>query len=1025
MNFNYDFHKTQKVLHVGCEEPRAYFVPGCTEKEAESERRADSGRFLSLCGEWRFLYFASPDLIPDITSRDLPLADAPLMTVPRSWQTVPGYDTPNYTNVRYPFPVDPPNVPDDNPSALYFREFSLGEDFVKDRKLYLNFEGVDSCFYVWVNDIFVGYSQVSHMTSEFDVTRQAHSGTNTLKVLVFKWCDGSYLEDQDKFRFSGIFREVYMLSRDVTHIRDIYVTTELNTQYTQGVVCAAISLCGSAEVSLTLRGPSGLEESSSSAVIDGEGTLELLVAKPVLWSDESPALYTLTVKCGDEYICLRPGFRRLEIKDRAVLINGKKVKGRGVNRHDSHPLLGSATPFDHMLADLYLLKRHNVNMIRTSHYPNDPRLPELCDRLGIYLCDETDLETHGMSPVGDWDYFVREPEWTEPLLDRAKRMFERDKNHPSVIFWSLGNESGMGDNQRVMSEYIKSRDPHAIIHCEDVSRRMHALRGPDKLPMTEEECPFVDLESRMYPSLAEAGWYLKNKKFTKPYFMCEYSHAMGNGPGDLKEYWDLIRANDSFFGGCVWEMLDHSVATGDNVYTDPHYLYGGDFGDVPNDGNFCVDGLVWPDRRPHAGMLEYKQVIAPFEITDGAPDGSSFRVSSRRFFTSLDDLMLFWTLEKDGKPVRGGVIEKLAIAPGRSRVYKTGIDGPLSGRCYLNISVRQREATEWAEAGYEVGSRQIKLETERRMFNIAEGMRPHASVYVFEHDREYLITGTDTEYRVNRNTGLIVSLKHAGKEMLAAPVTPQVWRAPTDNDRRVKVDWAAAGYDRAQVKCLSCEVVSSGVKTAAIKVKLSMGARALRPFLTVDAKYTFFAEGGVRITSDVKVREGLPPLPRFGFSVIMPEGNESFTFFGRGPGESYVDKRRATRQGLFTVPVSDHFEHYVRPQENMAHTDTEFAACTDATGHGLLFTPGSGTMSVNCSHFTPAILTETRHDFELVPMKETCLCLDYRQTGIGSNSCGPSLLPEYAFSETGFRFSLRISGMNIADTDLFAEADRV
>ncbi|MCQ2427606.1 MAG: DUF4981 domain-containing protein [Clostridia bacterium] len=1027
MGFKLDYHKSNKILHLGCEEPRAYFIPADCEQDAASEIRTASSRLLSLNGEWKFIFNPTPDDIPDFLSPDFNPADAENMTVPRSWQTVPGHDTPNYTNVNYPFPADPPHVPDDNPSALYFREFTVNGAYKDDRKIYINFEGVDSCFYLWINNMFVGYSQVSHMTSEFDVTDFVHTGRNRIKVLVFKWCDGSYLEDQDKYRYSGIFRDVYLLSRDPVHISDIYLKPELNATYSQGVIGVELKLTGSAEVSLKLKGPSGLEESSVSAVIDGKGELELLVASPALWCDEDPKLYTLTVSCGSEFIVLHPGFCHTVIRNKVIYINGKKVKARGVNRHDSHPILGSATPFDHMLEDLLILKRHNVNMIRTSHYPNDPRLPGLCDRLGIFLCDETDLETHGMQRVGDWDFFVREPAWTESLVDRVQRMFERDKNHASIIFWSLGNESGMGDNQRVMSEYIKSRKPSAIVHCEDVSRRLHHFNKETHKYESEEEAAHVDVESRMFPTLEESLEYITNKKFTKPFYLCEYSHAMGNGPGCLKQYWDLIRAHDEFFGGCVWEFLDHSAAIGDDVYNDPHYTYGGDFGDFPNDGNFCVDGLVYPDRRPHTGLLEYKQVIAPFAIDEIAfNDGKlSFRVHSRRYYTSLEDLSLDWKIEINGKAVYSGNIDSLKVPAQKSRKYSVDVPGAISGRCYATFSVKQRFATEWADAGYEVGFAQGKLETERRLYNIAEGMRPMSNISVRDDDSAFVFVTDRCSYTLSKKSGLIVSIIGDGKEMLASPVTPTVWRAPTDNDRRIKNDWYGAGYNRTKVKCYSVEITSAGNKTASAHVSISLGAALLRPVLFAEIDYTFFAEGGVRTQMNVKVREGQPVLPRFGVEFLMPEGSEKLKYFGRGPVESYIDKRHASRQGLFEIKVGDHFEHYVRPQENCAHTDTEWCAVTTLTGHGLLCTAERKTMSFNCSHFTPAQLTETRHDYELVPMKKTCVNLDFRHAGIGSNSCGPSLAPEFRLSETEFKFSFRLLPMNINDVDPFAEADRV
>ncbi len=1026
MAFRLDYHLSQKVLHKGTEKPRAYFVPGSTEAEALDDNRALSSRFFSLNGDWLFRYYPKSDYIEDFTSPDFNPAGSELMTVPRSWQTVKGHDTPNYTNVNYPFPADPPFTPD-GPSALYVREFTLSSDFVKERNLYLNFEGVDSCFYLYVNNAFVGYSQVSHMTSEFNITQWAHTGKNTIKVLVFKWCDGSYLEDQDKFRFSGIFREVYILSRDPVHISDIFVSSSVNEKYTQAVVNASARVTGNAEISYTLLDPDGTEVNSGSITTESVGKFEIQVAAPKLWSDENPYLYTLIVKCGGEVIALHHGIRVFEIKNRTIFVNGKKVKGRGVNRHDSHPYLGSATPLDHMLEDLYILKRHNVNMIRTSHYPNDPRFPGLCDRLGIYLCDETDYEAHGISRAGNWDLFSQSPEWTESLLDRVQRMVERDKNHASIIFWSLGNESGIGDNQKLMADYIRSRIPGAFVHCEDITRRFHNTNPvlPDSLKDVYE-CNWVDVASRMYPSLQNSLEIMKNKKFTQPFFLCEYCHAMGNGPGDLKAYWDLIRKYDAFFGGCVWEYTDHSVAEGDNKYADPHFIYGGDYGDFPNDGNFCVDGLVYPDRKPHTGFEEYKQIIAPFAISDVAEDGSSFRVTSRRFFNSLSDLSLFWKIESNGKILRSGNILSLAIAPCKSRKYEIDTKGlKLSGNCYITFSVQQNTATEWAPAGYEVGFAQAKLESETETYSLIEAQNSSKNLYLDNEPNNITVRHFKGSYTVNRASGFITSIVDNGREMLSTPIVPTVWRAPVDNDRNVKNDWAKFGFNKLQTDCRGCEVEEKTETYVSVKAKLVMGRRAHPPVLFIDALYTFFTDGSAKIDMKVKAREDLPPLPRFGVQFNMPEDNEQLRYFGRGPVESYVDKRWASYQGLFRTLVSDHFEHYVRPQENMAHTDTVFADVANLTGHGLLFTGAGKTISFNCSHFTPEYLTETGHDYELVPMKETCVNIDYRQTGIGSNSCGPALAEEFRFNEKEFEFTTRLIPCDINNIDAFKEAAKI
>ncbi len=1023
MGFEYSYHKSIEVLHLGCEKPRAYFVPYHSEAAALTDNRANSARFFSLCGDWDFRFYPTPSKIDNFTTPAFDRSGMDKMIVPRSWQTVlgKGYDTPNYTNVSYPYPLDPPHTPDDNPSALYVRDFTLTSDYLDGREIYINFEGVDSCFYLYINNNFVGYSQVSHNTSEFCITKYVREGNNNIKVLVFKWCDGSYLEDQDKFRFSGIFREVYLLSRDKVHIKDLYVRTNLNASYSQAVVSVNTLLCGESEVEYKLLGVSGTEESGGSLTVNTEGTFELLVASPKLWSDEVPNLYTLVLKCGDEFISIPVGIREIVIKNRVVYINGKKVKARGVNRHDSHPILGSATPMDHMLEDLYILKRHNFNMVRTSHYPNDPRFYTLCDRLGFYVCDEMDYESHGMQRIGQWDYFSESPEYTGVLLDRCERMFERDKNHPCVIMWSLGNENGAGDNQKIMSDYIRSRMPGSIVHCEDICRRLRDVKheeGSKYYGVTDVD--WVDIESRMYPSHEEMFSYIHNKKFAYPYFMCEYCHAMGNGPGDLAQYWEIIYANDNFFGGCVWEYTDHSVATGDNIYADPHYIYGGDFGDYPHDGNFCVDGVVYPDRRPSTGLREHKQVTRPFAISEVSADGS-FRIRSRRCFTSLEDLCLFWSVERDGKVIRDGLIPTLKVPAERSRKYQLDFSGlDLYGDVTVNFSVRQLHATPWAEAGYEVASEQFELPAAARP---KKTTIPSTSTLTTETtDDEFIISTASTEYRVSRYSGLITSLIDEGKQMLDSPIVPTIFRAPTDNDRRIKRDWHANKFDIAKTKCYSISLAEADDKSATIEASLSLGGVILQPILFMDVKYTFTNAGDVILTFDVTKRKDLrPTLPRFGVEFKMPEGNEKIEYFGRGPGESYVDERNSSRLGRFSSSVHDHFEHYIKPQENMAHVDTRWVAITNDVRHGLLCLCVDAPISFNCSHFTPKQISETAHDYELVPLKQTVVNLDYKHTGIGSHSCGPELLDQFKFSETEFTYRVRILPVHFNDVDPFAE----
>lgn len=1035
MLLNYDYHNSLSSLHVGCEKPRAYFIPYASEALAKKDNRSESENFVSLCGDWDFHFYPSIADAPDFLAQTFTTDGFDRLSVPRSWQTVlgRGYDTPNYTNVRYPFPIDPPYVPTVNPCGLYVRELTVKPSMLN-KEIYINFEGVDSCFYLFVNDVFAGYSQVSHMTGEIKITSLLHEGINTFKVLVFKWCDGSYLEDQDKFRYSGIFREVYLLARDREHIEDIYMHPSLNADYTEGSLALELTATSALAYDYKLLDPDGKEIASGSSDTAQMPTIK--VHAPSLWSDERPDLYSLILHCGSEYICLFVGFKDLRIVGRVIYINGKAVKAKGVNRHDSHPILGSATPTDHMLEDLYILKRHNVNTVRASHYPNDPRFLTMCDKLGLYMIDETDLETHGMQSVKNWDAFSNDPEWKAAYLDRCERMFERDKNHVCVIMWSLGNESGVGQNQKAMYDYLHTRMPNCIVHCEDLSRRYMQYKQinyhtiPENTTFYESDwC--ADVLSFMYWSPESCrDNILKNKSIRLPLFLCEYSHAMGNGPGDLKEYWDIIYQYDSFFGGCVWEFLDHSVAIGENRFSDPKYTYGGDFGDFPHDGNFCVDGLVYPDRRPHTGLLEYKQAIKPFdaELIDLA--SGKIRIKNRRYFTSLSDCSMHWKFTQRGRCVAQGFIPMLKVAPQRSMRYKLALDGiNLSLGGELTISVCQNGATPWADAGYEIGFAQFTVAESIQKPALIDTVAKDSTVSVRESERVFTVTASESIYTFDRQLGLLTSLIDNGREMLTSPMTPTVWRAPTDNDRKIQHAWRKCGFDRAQVNCRSLRTIEITEKAVTLEAELSMGSAALYPFLHLTVRYTVLAEGGMIVdthakTSAVNFSDALPFLPRFGFEFRMPEENERLVYFGKGETESYIDKNLASKKGVFETTVSRHFEHYIRPQENMAHTDTDWMAVCNFSGHGLYALSTKSAFSFNCSHFTAKQLTATAHDFELTPLKETVVNIDYRHAGIGSNSCGPDLHERWRLNENEFDFSFRLLPARINDTDPFEEYGR-
>ena len=992
-----DYHKKLDTRRLNVLEPRSYYVPYHSAESALDEVREYSENFISLCGEWDFRFYPS---VSEATGDASAVEFEEKLTVPMNWQYAlgRGYDTPHYTNVNYPFTIDPPNVPESNPAGLYRRTFTLPE-YYKGEVL-LNFEGVDSCFYLFINGRFVGYSQVSHMTSEFLITDYVHSGINEMRVLVVKWCDGSYLEDQDMYRASGIFREVYILCRPTARLCDVYLRPTLTKE--GGRLAVEVSATKKIEVKALLLDKEGNTLSEVSQRIKA-GTIDVgTVREPRLWSDESPYLYTLLLIANGEYIPFRFGFRTVSVSNKTVLINGKAVKAKGVNRHDSHPLLGHATPYEHMKRDVMIMKAHNVNTVRTSHYPNDPRFYELCDEYGIYVVDEADLECHGMG-VRCESPLTASPKWRDAYVERARLMLERDKNHTSIIMWSVGNESGSGANHLAMSEYFRSRDNTRLIHAEDESRAacfidMHAHGekldgwGMDHISRghgsIEDYRATYDVESRMYPDDSMIDYYL-SERTDKPFFMCEYSHAMGNGPGDLKHYWDIIYKHDCFFGGCVWEFTDHSAAVGD-VYTSPKYTYGGYFGNTPNDVNFCVDGLVYPDRRAHVGLLELKEVLKPLALEYSE---DTLTVTSRRCFTTLDDLELYYTFEHNGKKVDCGRLT-LDVAAGESKQFRLPrVDK--AGIVTLNVSVRQKLPTDWADACYEVG---------REQFIISDTLSPDLStdgaVRIIQGYDNYAAITDGVTFVIDRASGLLSEIYNGTENILTSPLRPTLWRAPTDNDRRVRLEWQSAGYDKMTTECRGISLTTDGSIVSELELKAdgkTLGGLAV----------TYrFGKGQATLEASLKLDGGAEFIPRFGFRTTLGEKYENITYFGYGPHEAYEDKRLSAHLTTHVTTATENYEPYIKPQENGAHFGTRWAMLLSAQGFGLYVAAES--FSLSASHYSPEQLTKTDYNWQLSPERDVTLIIDYRNSAVGSNSCGPRLHEEYRIKEKDISFSFKL-----------------
>ena len=983
------FHKDLTHLHVGCEAPRAYYIPYADAKSACTFDREQSAYFQNLCGEWDFRYYETFEDLDDAFPNEP--ADS-TMTVPLCWQVTgrEGMDVPLYSNLKYPFPLDPPHVPQENPCGHYRRTFTVD---VPDGKYDLNFEGVSSCFYVYINGAFVGYSQVSHCTSEFDVTAFVHAGENVLDVLVVKWCDGSYLEDQDYFRLSGIFREVYLLRR-TSALRDFYIRQDIFEDLSAAVLTLEADTPVNGVCTLLDADGSPVAET---ALTDGKGSITL--EKPVLWNCEVPYVYTLLVHTGEEYIPFHTALRRIDIKDSVLYLNGVAVKAYGVNRHDSNPETGYAVSVEHMLRDLRLLKQASVNCIRTSHYPNDPRFVDMAEAMGFMLVDEADIETHGMGfeyrDTWDWmrwSLLSSVPEWRDAYVDRAQRLFERDKNHGCVVLWSLGNESGCGRNHRAMREYIKSRDPRALIHYENAHLEFKAV------PAGECFADISDVESRMYSTLEYTEDYLKYRP-NKPFFFCEYVCSMSTG--DIPAHVALIDKYDNLFGACVWEFCDHAI-----IVTKPDgskgFRYGGDFGDYPNDRTCCIDGMVFPDRTPRPGYYDMQQAYVPFRAA--IRDGKLY-IFNRRFYTDLSDTAIDWKVTCDGKMIATGTLPTVHIAPRA----ESGIDFDLpelpQGECLLTLFIRTSADTDWADKGFLLGFSQITL-SER----VVCAQQSVSAPTVEKAGRYLMIAANGTEYRFDTAFGRIDQIFRNGQAILAAPSHIELWKAHGYNQYEAADERRSASMECATQQTYGCTLTQKE-NAAVVTVRFSLGGASVVPVLKGELQFIFTGDGAVTLHLVAVKRELSPKLPRLALAFTMLPMFEKMRYYGFGPHEAYPDRHGACYLDTFETTVNDNFVHYIRPFENGAHYGTRCGAVTDGSGLGLAFS-GETPFIFNATHCPPHLLEDTLHDDELCPCDETFVYLDCGMDVNGNKGdYWETLDPDRKWDDSHIDFTVRVEPM--------------
>ena len=1001
------YYENLSVLHENTMPARAYYIPASKRMDNLVEHREESDRMQLLNGTWKFQYFNSIyDIQDSFFEKNYDTENFDEIQVPSVWQMA-GYDTHQYTNIRYPFPFDPPYVPQDIPCGAYVHTFEYSRD-EKAPKSFLNFEGVDSCFYVWINGSYIGYSQVSHMTSEFDVTDVLQDGTNTVAVLVMKWCDGSYLEDQDKFRMSGIFRDVYILKRPKQAISDYHIKTRIEDMLAK--VEIEMKFYSPLNVKISIEDRNGAVVALGS--IAEEGTAVLEIASPELWNTENPYLYKLILETENEVIVDHIALRKIEIKDQVIYLNGQKIKFRGVNRHDSDPVTGFTINPEQITTDLTLMKQHNFNAIRSSHYPNAPFFYEMCDKYGFMVIDEADIEAHGPFMIyrkedTDYNRFKRwnekiadDPVWEEAIVDRVKLMVERDKNRFCIVMWSMGNESAYGCNFEKALEWTKNFDPDRITQYESARYRNY-----------DETYDYsnLDVYSRMYPALSEIQEYL-DKDGSKPFLLVEYCHSMGNGPGDFEDYFQMIQDNDKMCGGFVWEWCDHAIAHGTAENGKTIYAYGGDHGEEIHDGNFCMDGLVYPDRTVHTGLLEYKNVYRPARVISYNKESGELVLHNYMDFDDLKDYVkISYELTQDGLVISKGILPEFSVAPHGEGKTNLKINVPENGKCYLKLIYHLKKELPLLNEDHILGFDEIEVSKEDTKCKLAEKWIPKTVVdselQVNENDTQIHIKGREFAYTIDKRTALFTEMKFAGREYLNHPMELNIWRAPTDNDMYIKSEWKKAHYDKAYTRAYTTEVVQGkhGVK---ITSHASVVAETVQKIL--DVTITWKIEAAGKIDADIAVTKDdeFPDLPRFGVRMFLDKKLSAVRYFGMGPQESYCDKHQAASHGLYRADVGDLHEDYIRPQENGSHYDCEYVELNNSR-YGIVASAEKA-FSFNASYYTQEELEKKTHNYELTESDSVVFCVDYALNGIGSNSCGPVVLEQYRFDDVLFRFQFTL-----------------
>lgn len=1005
---NYKVWEDYTITGKNVMKSRAYFNTFSYRRNAEKNDFSSETNYKLLNGNWRFLFLDSPEYSPvgfEKAEFDTSLWDS--IEVPSNWQ-IKGYGNMHYSDLWYNFPINPPYVPTKNPTGIYKRSFFIPVDWLKEQTI-LRFHGVDSAFHLWINGEEVGYGKGSRLTSEFDISSYIMEGANDITVRVYQWSDGTYLEDQDMWWLSGIFRDFELFTQKVSGIQDFKVETIIDGSYesaqlvVKGIFRHVKKDCCTIEYELIdASGHSVFKEEIG--IDHDEVQFEKQVESPQLWSAESPYLYQLfmTFKCGDEIqevVKQNVGFRMIELKGKTFTVNGVAIKFKGVNRHDYNPKTGRVVSKEDMIRDIQLMKQNNINAVRTAHYPNSPIFYDLCDEYGLYVIDEADVETHGFELTADYNRIADGPEWEKVMVDRMVRMVNRDKNHPSIIMWSLGNESGFGQCFMKMAAAAREIDPTRLIHYE----------GDRKAEVT-------DVYSTMYTWIENrAGRKTMNdiiQNSEKPHVHCEYGHAMGNGPGGLKEYQELIYAHEHLQGGFIWEWFDHGIETvGDNG--EVYYRYGGDFGDDPTNGNFCIDGLLMPDRTPSPALLEYKKVIEPVHTHLIDMEKGHVKIENKYDFISLDHLTLNYEVTMNGDVISSGHYS-LPCIPARSTKeimlpYEVDFQKVYSGDVFLTIYYSTNKSANWCPAGHVLATAQFELKVKKEEIDLI----PMGELFVEESQWMLKIYSDKFELVFDKITGKLIEGIMDNIKLIESGPQLQFWRAPIDNDMYLLKDYKEKYFMHLWHERVERFHYTHEKGKVVISIDTVNGTTNASWFYNCQQRYEIYPNGDVQYEVS-----GLPAgelnqapemIPRIGIEMNINEAMNNIGWFGKGPGESYSDSKQSQLVGRYDKSVDALFTNYVHPQSNGNRTETRWMSATNYNGVGIMVTKQNRDFDFSASYYEETDLEYAKHTIDLKKRDYIVLHIDYKQNGLGSNSCGQNQLTKYRCTFEEFHLSVKIS----------------